>query len=75
MAINIMHETEEVQGLQEAEAEPTEPVFTAEQRRMLGQVCQMILGWRRERLIRTELSIADHDPATTGAALAAEVEA
>ena len=75
MATNIMHETEEVRGLQEAEAEPTGPVFTAEQRRILGQVYQMILGWRRERLMRTELSIADDGNATTGAALAAEVEA
>ena len=75
MATNIMQETEEFQGLQEAEADPTRPVLTPELRRILGQVYQMILGWRRERKMRMELGIADHDRATTGTALAAEVEA
>lgn len=44
MATNIMQETEEFQGLQEAVADPTRPIFSPEQCRILGQVYQMILG-------------------------------
>jgi hypothetical protein len=53
--------------------------FTPEQSETLGRVYQLILGWRRERLMRAGSLLPDCDAQnlsiTTHPALVAEVEA
>ena len=43
----------EQEGLDDIQTKPYEPVLSPEQRRILAQVYQLILGWRRERISRT----------------------
>ena len=71
--------TAEQQGLDDTETKPYEPVLSPEQRRILAQVYQLILGWRRERLMKTGhvITMAETNGASvsSGTAIAVEVEA
>ena len=50
---NKKNATAEHEGLDDIQTKPYEPILSPEQRRILGQVYQLILGWRRERMGRT----------------------
>ena len=71
--------TAEQQGLDDTETKPYEPVLSPEQRRILAQVYQLILGWRRERMKKAApvITTGDTNVASTKAAqaIAVEVEA
>ena len=69
----------EQQDPNHAKAKPYEPVLSPEQRRILAQVYQLILSWRRERLHKAVPVITAGDTniasAKSAQALAVEVEA
>ena len=71
--------TAEQRGLKDAQAKPYEPVLSPEQRRILAQVYQLILSWRRERMKKAApvITTGDTNVASTKAAqaIAVEVEA
>ncbi len=57
--LNVTAESQ--QGQDDIQTKPYEPVLSPEQRRILGQVYQLILGWRRERMMKTGLVITVGD--------------
>ena len=71
--------TAEQRGLKDAQAKPYELVLSPEQRRILAQVYQLILSWRRERMKKAApvITTGDTNVASTKAAqaIAVEVEA
>ena len=71
--------TAEQQGLDDAQAKPYEPVLSPEQRRILAQVYQLILGWRRERMKKAAPVITTGDTnivsTKSAQAIAVKVEA
>ena len=71
--------TAEHLGADDIQTKPYEPVLSSEQRRILAQVYQLILGWRRERLTKTGhvITVAETNILSTKSAqaIAVEVEA
>ena len=56
--------TAEQQGVEDIQIKAYEPVLSPEQRRILAQVYHLILGWRRERLMKTGPGITVGDTNT-----------
>lgn len=76
---NKKNATAEHEGLDDIQTKPYEPILSPEQRRILGQVYQLILGWRRERLMKTghvnAVSDTNRVSVPSGPIVAVEVEA
>ena len=71
--------TAEQQDLDDTQTKSYEPALSPEQRRILAQVYQLILSWRRERMRKTAPVITAGDTnvgsAISGATIAVKVEA